>query len=363
MPIQTQKPTLFLNEEICKDNIKRMASKAQQAGVHFRPHFKTHQSGMVGQWFRQQGITSITVSSVSMARYFAVHGWDDICIAFPVNLAEITELNRLAKSIKLKAVVESPEVVDQLGKLLENKLGVYIKIDVGAGRTGIPMENTKKVKDVYERICHFPLIHPEGLLAHAGQTYHARGIDAIAALTANAYDQMNNLRLHLDNSDLLLSWGDTPSCSMLHELPPFDEWRPGNFVFYDVMQYHIGACQLSDIAVAMACPVVAVHPERNQVVVYGGAVHFSKEFIEADKGFRMYGYVVELTDAGWGEPIAGAWLSGLSQEHGILNMPDHYMKKIKPGDIVGVLPVHACLTVSCMREMYTTKGQLVPCMK
>lgn len=363
MPIQIHKPTLLLNETICKDNIKRMAAKVQQAGVRFRPHFKTHQSGLVGRWFRQEGINAITVSSVSMARYFAAHGWDDICIAFPVNLAEITELNHLAKSIDLKVVVESAKVVDQLGSLLENELGVYIKVDVGAGRTGIPMDNSEKVKQVYERICHFPLMHPEGLLAHAGQTYNTRGIDAIAALTAKAYDQMNSLRLYLDNSDLLLSWGDTPSCSMLIELPPFDEWRPGNFVFYDVMQYHIGACQLSDIALSMACPVVAVHPERNQVVVYGGAVHFSKEFIEADKGFRMYGYVVELTDAGWGEPIAGAWLSGLSQEHGILNMPDHYMNRIKPGDIVGVLPVHSCLTVSCMREMYTTQGQLVPCMK
>jgi D-serine deaminase-like pyridoxal phosphate-dependent protein len=363
MPIQIQKPTLLLNEDICKANIKRMAAKAQQAGARFTPHFKTHQSGMLGQWFRQLGVVAITVSSVSMARYFAMHGWDNICIAFPVNMAEMDELNRLAKSIHLQVVVEDAEVVEQLGNVLENSLGVYIKIDVGAGRTGIPMADAEGVRRVYERICNFPLMRPEGLLAHAGQTYHARGVDAIADLTVRAFGKMNSLRLYLNNSDLLLSWGDTPSCSMLSELPPFDEWRPGNFVFYDVMQYHIGACQLADIAVAMACPVVAVHPERKQAVIYGGAVHFSKEFIEADKGFRLYGYVVELTDDGWGPPIAGAWLGGLSQEHGILNLPDQYLKKVRPGDILGILPVHSCLTVSCMREMYTTKGQLAPCMK
>jgi D-serine deaminase-like pyridoxal phosphate-dependent protein len=340
-----------------------MAAKAKQAGAFFRPHFKTHQSAIVGHWFRQQGISAITVSSVSMARYFALNGWKDICIAFPVNLAELTELNSLSESISLKVVVESPQVVEQLGRTQKNKLGVYVKIDVGAGRTGIPMANFDRVLHVFDRVGRFPMLNAEGFLAHAGQTYHARGIVAIESLTTLAYSMMNKLRLQLGNNDLLLSWGDTPSCSMISEMPPFDEWRPGNFVFYDVMQYHIGACQLSDIALVMACPVVAVHPDRNQLVIYGGAVHFSKEFIEADNGFRLYGYIVRLEEDGWSDPIHAAWCSGLSQEHGVLSMPGQYINSIKPGDIIGVLPVHSCLTVSSMRKMYTTKGQLVPCMK
>lgn len=36
-------PTMVLDEQICKQNIARMATKAAALGVTLRPHFKTHQ--------------------------------------------------------------------------------------------------------------------------------------------------------------------------------------------------------------------------------------------------------------------------------------------------------------------------------
>ena len=81
-------PTLLIHKEKAERNIRRMADKAKRSCVIIRPHFKTHQSVEVGELFRQQGINQITVSSVSMAQFFATHGWDDITLAFPVNLRE-----------------------------------------------------------------------------------------------------------------------------------------------------------------------------------------------------------------------------------------------------------------------------------
>ena len=87
-------PTALLNTSVVKRNIAAMAQKAQQNGVRFRPHFKTHQSATIGEWFRAEGVTAITASSVSMARYFADHGWHDITVAFPVNWREIDAINK-----------------------------------------------------------------------------------------------------------------------------------------------------------------------------------------------------------------------------------------------------------------------------
>jgi D-serine deaminase-like pyridoxal phosphate-dependent protein len=83
-----QKPTLLLSRQRAMANIEKMAQKALHSGVRFRPHFKTHQSAQVGEWFREFGVEAITVSSVEMALYFAQHGWRDITIAFPVNLLD-----------------------------------------------------------------------------------------------------------------------------------------------------------------------------------------------------------------------------------------------------------------------------------
>ena len=112
------KPTLLLNEEIARSNIKRMVEKADRNNVKLRPHFKTHQSHEVGRWFREAGVDRITVSSLSMAGYFAHDGWDDITVAFPANLLEIDLINELASGIRLNLLVESVESAEFLAQNL-----------------------------------------------------------------------------------------------------------------------------------------------------------------------------------------------------------------------------------------------------
>jgi D-serine deaminase-like pyridoxal phosphate-dependent protein len=355
------KPTLIIDALRVKANIHRMKAKAEKQQVVFRPHFKTHQSGIVGQWFRKAGVDRITVSSVSMAQYFADHGWKDILIAFPVNLMEIKNINRLAGRIKLYLLLEDASVAAQLDRLLEHGVGIYIKLDSGAGRTGIALDDEGRVLELANQIKASKKLQLKGLLTHAGHFYHQPGGKrVIHEKTQQISRKMKGLKARLGQDDLILSWGDTPSCSMLDELKGFDEWRPGNFVYYDVMQYHIGSCSLEDIAVAMACPVVAVHPEREEMVIYGGSVHFSSEFIAADEDFRLYGYLVNFTEKGWTEAVAGAWLARLSQEHGIVKLPKELCQQYKPGDLIGILPVHSCITVSAIRQQQDLDGNLIP---
>lgn len=354
--------TLLLDEERCRANIRLMVQRAEVAGVLFRPHFKTHQSGLVGEWFRDEGVSCISVSSLRMAAYFAEYGWDDITIAFPVNIRELDAIKKLTMRIRLNLLVESQEVVNQLDREgIES--GIFIKIDIGAGRTGIPVGQHDEICRLAETINKTQTLKLQGLLAHGGNTYWAKGAEAIRKIAADAALSMDMARKRIGNELLILSWGDTPSCSMMNDNPGFDEWRPGNFVFYDVMQYHIGSCMLSDIAVALACPVVAVHHSRRQAVIHGGAVHLSKDCIRAENDFELFGYVVEFTDSGWGSPVPGAWLGSVSQEHGIVNLPEDMCLRLKPGQLIGILPVHSCLTVDAMKEMTTLNGYPVHCLK
>jgi D-serine deaminase-like pyridoxal phosphate-dependent protein len=157
-----------------------------------------------------------------------------------------------------------------------------------------------------------------------------------------------------------LSIGDTPSCSVVDDLSEVDEIRPGNFVFYDIMQLQLGAGREEDIAVAVACPVVAKHPERWQLVIYGGAVHHSKDFI-IDNDKSIFGYVARLAGDGWGPRLPGVYVSGLSQEHGIITADDETIGQVHIGDVLVILPVHSCLTVDLLREYVTLEGEVLRC--
>ena len=78
--MEVSQPTLFVDKEKVLKNIEKMTEKAKESKVLFRPHFKTHHSADIGEWFKQFGVEAISVSSVDMAEYFAESGWKDISI-------------------------------------------------------------------------------------------------------------------------------------------------------------------------------------------------------------------------------------------------------------------------------------------
>lgn len=357
-----EKPTLLLNKERALQNIKIMAKKAEKSGVRFRPHFKTHQSVQIGEWFRQQGVTAITVSSVDMADYFANSGWQDVTVAFPVNILQIQKISVLAEKIQLNLLVESQESILFLDKNLTANVDVWLKIDVGYHRTGIPGDKADVVLELAKEMERTDRLRFKGLLTHAGHSYYAHSVEEIKKIHRTSVGLLNQLRTFLlENgiSSVQLSVGDTPTCSVVNDFSGVDEIRPGSFVFYDLSQWDIGACQEEEIAVAVACPVVATHPERNELVIYGGGIHFSKEYLIRKDGTKVFGYIAPRTTDGWGSLIEDCYVSSLSQEHGIVKANTAFLENVNLGDVLLILPVHCCLTANLLRQYTTTNGEII----
>ncbi|MFC2089807.1 alanine racemase [Bacteroidota bacterium] len=355
------KPTLLLDEQKCRENIQRMAEKADRNNVFFRPHFKTHQSLEVGRWFKEYGVTAITVSSIEMANYFAQE-WDDITVAFPVNLLETSVINNLASRVKLNLLLESKTAAAFLAKELTVDVGCFLKIDTGYHRTGLDPENIAEIQEIADVFANSKYMNFKGFLTHSGHTYTAKDTGSIRQIHERSTEVLLHLKaLYIDRfPELIISIGDTPGCSIAEDFAGIDEIRPGNFVFYDLMQTQLGSNSIGDIAVCMACPVVAVHPKRNELIIYGGAVHFSKEFLEVTDGERNYGQVAKPGNPGWGEPVPGMQLVKLSQEHGTISVPESLRDAYLPGDIIHILPVHSCLTANLQPSFTLLSGNEIP---
>ena len=360
--ITITKPTLILDKARCVTNITRMQEKARKNNVHFRPHFKTHQSAFIGNWFRKLGIHSITVSSISMAKYFAAYGWRDITIAFPVNLLEINALLDIGNDVSLNIILDNTEVLPYLEGVLNFQVGVFIEIDTGDHRSGVAWKDTPEIDRILEHLSRSSILKFKGFLTHAGHTYHAETTEAIKDIYQDTANKMSYLKdLYKENwPGLTLSVGDTPACSLVEDLSEADEIRPGNFIFYDLMQYSLGACTMDDIAVAVACPVVGRNLQRNEVIIYGGAVHFSKEFMYRSNGERTYGNMVLFEDRGWSRPVPGSYLADLKQEHGIIRTTQEIIENLRVGDVIGILPVHSCLTANLLKGYQTLEGEHIP---
>ncbi len=353
------KPTLLLDEDIARANIERMAQKAQNHNLTFKPHMKTHQSTQIGEWFKAVGVEAITVSSVSMAKYFAQKGWNDITIAFPANLTETEAINDLAEGVTLTLLVNSTFTARELQKKLKTDVNCYIEIDTGSKRTGIPTEDISAIKQLINVLKDSDKLSWKGFYSHPGHSYDARSTEEIQNIHKTVLWKIKQLRSKLPEppASYEVCIGDTPCCSKGTTYDSIDAISPGNFVFYDLMQYQIGSCATSDIATAVACPVVDRYPDRNQIAIYGGAIHFSKEVLETDNGLKHYGWVAQKNNNGWNILDKDTYVIKLSQEHGIIQCSDNTFDHFAVGDTLSVLPVHSCLTANLLGRYRLLQSQ------
>jgi D-serine deaminase-like pyridoxal phosphate-dependent protein len=343
--------SLIVSAQQVERNISKLLNKAKVSQVQLRPHFKTHQNLQVGQIFRAQGIREITVSSIEMAQQFAADGWEDITIAIPVNIRALSSLKELSEKTQLTLVVEHQDAIDAIQAFDGLDIDLMIKVDCGYGRTGVDAKNTDYILSLADSISQSAQTKFKGLLAHFGNTYNATSSYEIKEIFNSSMQSLLNAKAVLDSkyNDFIISIGDTPSMSVLEKWEGFDEARPGNFVYYDWMQCQIGSCQIDQVSAVVACPVIAIYPERNEVVVHGGGVHFSKESIQVDDR-PCYGQLVKDPLAFPLEKVEGCYMKKLSQEHGTLHVSDEIIQKFSIGDLIGVIPIHSCLSANLLQN-------------
>lgn len=357
-----KKPTLIVDVYKVHQNIDRMVIKAKNSNVRLRPHFKTHQSKDIGEIFREKGITSITVSSIDMANYFANHGWDDITVAIPVNIRQIDEISNLAKRISLGILVDSIESLQYVKDNLNNNISlkIWIEIDTGYDRSGIKSSNVTSIRDIVSLILETEKFLFGGLLTHAGHTYNTQSADKIKEIYKDSVIKINFIKDYLKkNLDIIpeLSIGDTPSCSLIENFSDVDEIRPGNFVFYDLTQTKLHSCKEEDISIVVACPVIKKNIEKREIIIYGGTVHLSKESLQIN-GNNSFGLVcLKVDNNGRSPSLKNTYVSKTYQEHGTIKIDKAYINQIKIGDIIFILPIHSCITANLYKNYKTLSNK------
>ncbi|GJQ64548.1 MAG: metal-activated pyridoxal enzyme [Melioribacteraceae bacterium] len=350
-------PFLLLNTGRVLNNINEFKTKAEQNNLVFRPHFKTHRSVDVGKLFLNEGIDKITVSSVRMATYFASFGWKDILIAFPVNFPEMKEINKLASELQLSLLVDNSLSAQYLVNQLSAKVDVYVKINTGYNRAGIHFQDDEELKKTIEILLNNKNIRSVSLLTHNGETYVCDGRNCINSIHKKSVDKIVAVKKMLLNHyglDFAVSIGDTPGCRVSSYFDGVDEIRPGNFVFYDWMQYRFSICSLKEISLKLIAPVVSVQKNPSRILLYAGAVHLGKDYVEYE-GNKEFGAV----------KLSGTYfpINRLSQEHAIVEVPKEILCVVSPGDRVEIIPAHSCLSADMYKKYYSTDGKVFQAME
>jgi D-serine deaminase-like pyridoxal phosphate-dependent protein len=102
-------PSILIDKKILINNIEKMQNKANKFEVNLRPHVKTHKSSEIAKIQLEKGAIGITTSKMEEELIFLEKGFNNILLAYPVNLIKnnnIYKNNNIIKIIILKKKIK-----------------------------------------------------------------------------------------------------------------------------------------------------------------------------------------------------------------------------------------------------------------
>jgi D-serine deaminase-like pyridoxal phosphate-dependent protein len=274
-----------------------------------------------------------------------------------VHIAAEILFHQIAEEIDVALLERRLRRIDALNLLIDSEpalraleefagtFDVFLKVDCGYHRAGVDPEAPESVR-LGLAIAHSPSVRFQGLLTHAGHSYHARNVQEIRSVAAEETACLTRFRARLAREGLenvVRSAGSTPTMSVVERFEDVDEVRPGNYVFYDAFQTTIGSCRREDCAVSVLATVIGSYPDRREAIIDAGALALSKDLgpHHVDPQFG-YGMVCDSEL----RPLPMR-LVALSQEHGKLDVA----APPPVGTRIRIIPNHSCLTAA-MYDVY-----------
>jgi D-serine deaminase-like pyridoxal phosphate-dependent protein len=335
-PDELQTPCLVVDLDRLERNLRSWQDAVTAHGVRFRPHIKTHKTLEIARMQLAAGAAGITTAKVSEAELYVDAGFDDVVVAYPVVAEQAcARLARLAARARIGVNVENHAAAQRLSSAAVARgaeLGVFVDLDTGLGRCGVPAGDPALVDALADRVRGLPGLRLRGITSYRGISYAGGDGDAAASgreegetvvAPRAAGPGRGGGRQHAHRPRGCRGAGVT-------------EVRAGTYVFNDLMQLGNGSAQPQDVALSILTTVVSNNRE-GRVTVDGGSKTFSGDVV-LDDGGRMVARSVD----------GSIVLDGLTEEHGV----GRTSRPVAVGERIAFHPAHVCTTVNLSDQLF-----------
>jgi len=347
---QIETPVFLVDWNKTRLNAEMMIQKAKKASVRLRPHVKTHKTLEIAAFQSQDIGNPITVSTIAELLFYYQSGFKDCTYAVPITFEKWKKL-ALNESINLNSInfltddLDTTISINKKASDLNTQVNLFLKIDSGAHRAGL-QPKSERLLDLATFVNEASNLNLIGLLTHAGQSYNTSEAEQKKEIVKQEIDSIVHSAEWLESKGIEIrerSIGSTPTMMQAVDLKGITEIRPGNYIWFDLFQFHRGNCELDQIACSVLTAIIGVYPERNTILVDAGALALSKDAGFYQNGKVLFGQIKNHPD----------WeLVSLSQEHGIIQIGNTDWTNLKVGDYLEIIPNHSCLTAACFEFYY-----------
>jgi D-threonine aldolase len=352
-------PALIVYPDRAQENLRRMIALAGNV-ERLRPHMKTHKLAPLVETHVALGIRRFKCATIAEAEMVAGAGATDVLLAYqPVgpNVRRLVELALAFPDVRFSAIVDEESTavhVSDSAKGAGLSLGLWLDLDVGMHRTGVPPGAA--ARGLYRHIAALPAVTPRGLHAYDGHV-RDRDVAARAEKVNSAFAPVAALRHELLSEGLAVPSvvaGGTPTFP-IHARRDDVDLSPGTSVLWDA-GYGTQLPDLDFLAAALVLTRVVSKPGDQRVCVDLGHKAIASEgphprvlLIQPDS--------IETPPQATvlGAPILDATFVGHSEEH--LVFESAAAPSLRVGDALYGIPWHVCPTVALHSEATVVRNQ------
>jgi D-serine deaminase-like pyridoxal phosphate-dependent protein len=349
-------PVLLVDVDRLDANIADMATRFGSAGVALRPHVKTSKCWNVAQRQLAAGAIGFTCSTVAEIAWLRGHGVADLLWAQPpVGPAKIDfTVSTMRDSGPFLVALDSVEVARPLAAAATAARLVVpylIEVNSGQARAGVDPDRLERLA---RELAALDGLERRGIMTHEGhlskigndRAARERAGRGVGQLMADLAQQLRTAGYGVE----IVSVGSTPGASSVPFVPGVTEARPGTYVYYDANQTRMGTTTLDHCALTVLARVIST--ERPGVaIIDAGIKATSSDALNAVNGL---GIVCDLD----GHPLDDVTFVDGNEEHGFLNGAG--TDRLGVGDLVRVVPNHACGTANMFSELLAVHGDAGP---
>ena len=350
-------PAVLIDERRVDRNIDRMQAAVSARRRRLRPHAKTHKSPVLARKQIARGAAGICCAKLGEAEVFADAGIEDIRIPYPLSPVNADRVLALLDRTHLSFIVDHLEVARGWSSAMQaagRHVDVLVKVDVGFHRCGIDPAGHGATAFVTE-VAQLPGLRFRGLLSHAGHAYAAATEAEVRAIARAEADTLTALGERVRRAGVAvdeISVGATPTARFSVDAEGVTELRPGNYIYFDRMQVALGAASWDDCALTVLARVVS-RPAADRVILDCGSKTLTTDVARAVSG---YGAVLQALDIP--VPDESLTIERLSEEHATVRVRDG-SSNLRPGDLVRVVPNHACVVSNLMDAVWLVRDETV----
>lgn len=334
-------PTLLLDRSASDRNLAQMSGFFRDRPAKLRPHFKNHKCVRLAHRQMAAGAIGMTCAKLGEAEVLVEHGFDNLLIANQI--VGPSKTRRLAELAKRARIAVAVDHVDQVAAISQSAsasgstLDLLVEVDIGMGRCGVSCG--RPALELARQISDFPSVRFHGIQAYEGHLVNVVDRAERASRATAAMRQAIETRRLIETDGIpvaCLSGCSSATYNSTGVLDGIDEIQAGTYATMD-RQYHRLAPEF-EIALSILVRVIS-RPTAKKAVLDLGVKGAGAEFgVPMIHGFPD----VEIP-------------SFLSEEHTVVqNVPDW-----KIGQVLELIPSHACTTCNLYREMVVHENGIV----